>query len=72
MPFDSNDYPLSREYQARMIRQVQQDQLAKTARTSSSRGAERGRRRVTFAVVAVVLTTILFAGLQYSLMLTAA
>jgi hypothetical protein len=67
MPFDPNDYPLGKEYQARIVRQVHQDHLAREARAGSIRRAIPGRKRLTFAVVAITLTVMLVIGLQYGL-----
>jgi hypothetical protein len=67
MPFDPNDYPLGKEYQTRIMRQAQQDLLAREVRAGSLRRAIPGRKRLTFAVVAITLTVMLFIGLQYGL-----
>jgi hypothetical protein len=67
MPFDPNDYPLGREHQARLMRQAQRDHLAREARADSIRRAIPGSKRLTFAVVAITLTVMLFIGLQYGL-----
>jgi hypothetical protein len=67
MLFNSNDYPLDKEYRTRMMKQAHQDRLAEETRTNSTRRTVTGKKRVTFAVVTITLTTILVVGLQYVL-----
>jgi hypothetical protein len=68
MPFDPNDYPLGKEYQARMMKQAHQDHLAEETRTNSTRRTVIGKKRVTFAVVVIVVTSILLASLPQALL----
>jgi hypothetical protein len=67
MPFDPNDYPLGREHQARLMRQAHQDHLAEEVRTNSIRKPVTNQKRLTLAAVAVVLATISFVIVQYTL-----
>jgi hypothetical protein len=67
MPFDSNDYPLGKDYQARIMRQVDQDRLARQARPKSFRKVVTNKRQIVFAGGTLFLVMIFFVISQYVL-----
>jgi hypothetical protein len=67
MPFDSNDYPLGKEYQARIRRHVDQDRLVGQVRPSPFRKVVTDKRRIIFTSGTFFLVMIFFVISQYVL-----